>query len=513
MIVAARDRHGECDLRGLLAGLAVAPALPVRGIQDDSRRVNEGDVFFACQGVDHHGLEFAEAATAAGAAAVVWDSATGDPGRAAQQQARADVPFIAVAELAEKLGDVANRWYELPSHAIDVIGVTGTNGKTTVAYLVAQSLHKLATPAGYIGTLGFGLDELDVDTGLTTPPCLDLHAKLAALRDAGAGAAAIEVSSHALAQSRTSGVRFDTVVFTNLSRDHIDYHGSIQNYADAKARLFFEHESQHRIVSIDTDFGAALAARCGDSAIRTTTRPHGDVDKRSRYVAVRSRKTTELGSELTVETSWGSGSMPVPLPGDFNVSNALQVLAVLLARGVGLAQATQTVATLSAPPGRLERVQTTSRGTPKVYVDYAHTPAALQAVLSALRPHTDGRLFCVFGCGGDRDAGKRPVMGKVVARLADRAVITNDNPRSESPVGIIAAVAAGMSTPATVIEDRATAIAWAIGEAAPEDTVLIAGKGHEDYQIIGDQRIDLSDYQTAWACLDSQGVAVDGAQS
>ena len=490
------------NLQQLLQGLADAPAVDIRGISDDSRRLRAGDAFIACQGATRHGLEFVDMAVDAGVAAIVWDSSTGDASLAC-----GNVPFVAVDGLAGHLGEIANRWYEWPSHEVDVIGVTGTNGKTTVAFLAAQSLQLLGLSSGYIGTLGFGMDSLDVDLGLTTPPCLDLHGKLAEFRDAGALAAAIEVSSHALDQGRLSGMRFSAAIFTNLSRDHIDYHGSMQAYGASKAQLFTAFDCDTRIVSLDSEFGQVLANRLGQNVITTSSRLDRVANGRP-YVFVRSAAATESGSRIVVHSTWGGGEVHVPMPGEFNISNAVQVMALLLSRGIEFDDAARAIASLTAPPGRLELVNDRDDADlPRVYVDYAHTPAALEAVLRALRPHANGKIWCVFGCGGDRDRGKRPVMGRVAARLADRTVITNDNPRGEDPGAIIAAIESGMRRPGVVIEDRAAAIAWTIRKAAAVDTVLIAGKGHEDYQIIGDRRLDFSDVQAARANLAARRAA------
>ncbi len=499
MSMPAERLRPAMNLERLLAGIIAAPPLAIAGLADDSRRVAAGDVFLACQGATHHGLEFAQSAIDAGAVAVLWDAATGD-----ERLATGSVPFVAIDRLADRLGEIANRWYDWPSHAVDVIGVTGTNGKTTVSFLTAQCLTRLGYRSAYIGTLGQGIDELDVDLGLTTPPCLELHKTLAEFRDAGATHAAIEVSSHALAQRRIDGLRLNAAVFTNLSRDHVDYHGSMRAYADTKARLFTDYECRHRVVSIDTDFGQELADRCGSDVIMTSTRFDRVANGRP-YVFVRSVVATAGGSRVAITSPWGSGELDIPLPGDFNVSNSIEVLALLFAWGVDFDDARDVMGRLSAPPGRMQAV--TPPGdteVPQVYVDYAHTPAALEAALKALRPHARGRIWCVFGCGGDRDRGKRPVMGRVVNRLADRSVVTNDNPRSEPPETIIAEVLAGMDTSAIVIENRAAAIAYAIREARPADTVLIAGKGHEDYQLIGDQRLDFSDYQLARANIEAR---------
>lgn len=503
MNVAAQNLTTEMNLKSWLHGIVDAPPLSIGGLQDDSRYLQSGDVFVAVQGAGHHGLEFAGRAVQQGASAIVWDATTGDAAMLPDQ-----CPSIAVPGLAGRLGELANRFYDWPSAAIDVTGVTGTNGKTTVAFLLAQAWSLLGRQCGYLGTLGFGVDELAVDRGLTTPPCLDLHKKLAHFRDSGAAAAAIEVSSHALTQERPAGVRFNSAIFTNLTRDHVDYHGDMTSYAASKARLFTEFECEHRVVNIDSDYGDYFAAQGGRDAVLTTTRPQADVAAH-RFVRAFNSRAIAGGSRVAVASSWGESTIELPLTGTFNVSNALQVLAALLTGGAEFAAACDVLSYCTAPPGRMQAVDTEDQDDlPAVYVDYAHTPAALESALSALRPHVRGNLWCVFGCGGDRDAGKRPQMGEIAGRLADHAIVTNDNPRSESPAKIIAEVLAGMPSESIAIEDRAAAIAFAIAAAATDDAVLIAGKGHEDYQIIGEQRLDFSDYEAAKANLSKR--AADG---
>jgi UDP-N-acetylmuramoyl-L-alanyl-D-glutamate--2,6-diaminopimelate ligase len=482
------------NLQQLLAGIADAPPLAMSGLGDDSRRLKSGDVFVAVQGANSHGLDFAESAIASGVVAIIWDTTTGS-----REAARGPVLFIGVDDLAAKTGELANRFYDWPSQAVDVTGITGTNGKTTVAFLIAQCLQRLDTPCAYVGTLGSGADELVVDLGLTTPPCLDLHDKLAGFRDEGVLNAAIEVSSHALDQGRLDGVRFGTAIFTNLTRDHVDYHGDMRSYAESKAQLFTDFECRHRIVNVDSQYGDDIADLCGPDVVLTSCSAERDSGGR-RFVFARSFTPTATGSRVAIASSWGNADVDVPLPGGFNVSNAIQVLASLLLRDIAFDVATGLLAEIVAPPGRMQAVARSGEdGLPAVFVDYAHTPAALEAALQALRPHVVGGIWCVFGCGGDRDAGKRPLMGEIVSRLADHPVVTNDNPRSEPPQAIVADILAGMHGGAMAIEDRAAAIAYAIREARSDDAVLIAGKGHENYQLIGERRIDFSDYQAALA--------------
>ncbi len=487
----ALRQHGT--LRDLLDGIAAAPDIEINGISSDSRNLSTGDVFFALVGETSHGLAYVGEALQAGTRAIVWDASAD-----VIAPDHASVPMIPVPGLTTHIGEIANRYFESPSEAMNVVGVTGTNGKTTVSFLVAQCMQMLGNSCGYLGTLGFGIGDLESDSEMTTPACIDLHAKLATFRNAGATHAAIEVSSHALQQNRINGVRFDSAIFTNLSRDHIDYHGCMRAYGETKAQLFLEHDAKHRIICIDTEFGQELADRCGDNVVTVSTRFDRLANRRP-FVFVRSVVATDAGSKIAVDSSWGEFEFQLPLPGNFNIANAISVLGLLLSWDIPITDVCEVLAKTSAPPGRMQRVVDSTA--PAVYVDYAHTPAGLEAALRSLRSHCRKSLWCVFGCGGDRDRGKRPLMGKTVARLADRIVVTNDNPRSEMPANIITDVLQGIGdkTGAIAIEDRATAIAYAIHEAADEDIVLIAGKGHENYQLIGGQRLAFSDYDAALA--------------
>ena len=496
MSMPAEHLHPKPTLAELLEGFADAPAIEIANISSDSRRLQPGDLFLACGGESSHGLDYVADAVLAGVAAIAWDSSTRDA-----PPTEVGIPMIAVPELASHIGEIANRFYDRPSATVNVVGVTGTNGKTTVAWLAAQCCQLLDESCGYVGTLGSGLGEIEGGEGMTTPGAIEVHRRLAEFRDAGAGWAAIEVSSHALAQNRIDGVEFDTVMFTNLSRDHLDYHGDMQNYAEAKAKLFLEHPARNKIINLDSEFGAQLAGRCDQDVVTVSTRFDRVANGRP-YVFVRSVVASASGSQVRVSSSWGDGEFSLPLPGEFNVANAVMVLAGLLKHGVPMSDACKVLASVSAPPGRMERVDV-GDNSPLVFIDYAHTPQAIDVALGALRAHCKGMLWCVFGCGGDRDAGKRPQMGRIAERRADRVVVTSDNPRGEDPLVIINQVVDGIANPerATIIEDRATAIAYAISEAAPEDIILVAGKGHENYQQLGDKRIDFSDYGVAVASL------------
>lgn len=494
MSMPAQEFQRGTALEDLFPGVEGMPSLAARGIASDSRRVAEGYLFLAVPGATTHGMAFAHQAVGQGAIAIAFD-----PDGFSGEIGALGVPAFPVPDLAAELGKIADRFFDSPSAAIDVYGVTGTNGKTTVAWMLAQCLEGLGKASGYVGTLGGGLGEIDIESGMTTPGAVELQGMLADFRDLGARSAAVEVSSHALDQNRVDGIRFRSALFTNLSRDHLDYHGSMSEYFEAKVRLFTECRPESRIINLDSEWGTELASRSGGDVVTVSTRLDRVANGRP-YVFVRSVVASEEGSDVRFASSWGDGRFFLAMPGDFNVANATLVLATLLDSNVSIADASAALGEVGAPPGRLERVVGSG---PTVYVDYAHTPDALEFVLRALAPHVRGRLIVVFGAGGDRDKGKRPIMGRVAERLADEVVITSDNPRFEDPLAIIDEIRDGMAAPAdaVVIEDRATAIAWAIDDADASDTVLIAGKGHERYQETGSEKHPFSDVAAASACL------------
>lgn len=491
MSMPAIQMNATVTLAELLQGYALAPEVEVTGIASDSRLLQPGFLFLACEGIGSHGLDYLLEARDAGISAVAWDSST------ANAPEDIGIPLIAIENLSLHLGEIANRFYGNPSSKLGTIGVTGTNGKTTVAWLIAECLRKLDQSCGYIGTLGFGMEGMQVAEGMTTPAAIELHERLANFVDQNAAHAALEVSSHALSQGRVDGVEFEAVLFTNLTRDHLDYHGDMRSYFESKARLFLSCPSGVKIINLDSEFGTELAARCGQDVVTVSTQFDRVANGRP-YVFVRSVVANENGSEITITSSWGDGKFTLPLPGDFNVANAVLVLAYLLTANVDLEQACDVLQLVESPPGRMQKVS--AQGT-SVYVDYAHTPDAIESALRALRPHCRGKIWCVFGCGGDRDVGKRPLMGKLAERFADKVVVTTDNPRREEPKKIINEILAGLSNTdrAIVIEDRAAAIGWAIANAGSSDVVLIAGKGHEDYQEVEGERHPFSDTALAIA--------------
>lgn len=450
--------------------------LPVAGLAIDSRRVAPGFVFVALRGEHADGLDYAGAAIAAGAVAVLHE------GRPREADTR--VPFVALDNLRARLGAMAHRFYGSPSARLRVAGVTGTNGKTTVTRLVAEAASATGLPCGSSGTLGFGLPGALRPSELTTPDAIAVHEQLASLADDGATHAAIEVSSHALAQQRVAGVHFDTAVFTNLSRDHLDYHGTMEAYLEAKARLFAWPGLRRAVIDIDNDAGRELARR--HAAIRVGA--SSDADLRIADVAA-----GEHGIAVSLAQRGTSYEIASPLLGAFNASNLALAFAVLRGWGVDGQEAATALSAVQAPPGRMEAFG--GDGRPVVVVDYSHTPDALANALAAARAHCRGELWVVFGCGGERDPGKRPLMGAIAARAADHVIVTDDNPRHEDPQAIIDQIVAGARGASNVIAlpGRREAIARAVTGARAGDIVVVAGKGHEDYQLIGSRRLALSD--------------------
>jgi UDP-N-acetylmuramoyl-L-alanyl-D-glutamate--2,6-diaminopimelate ligase len=394
------------------------------------------------------------------------------------------------------VGRIADRFFNWPSSQLRITGITGTNGKTTCAYLLAQCLEHLGLAAAYIGTIGWGRPAALAEPTHTTPDAVTVHRTLAQLRSSGVREVAMEVSSHALDQSRVDGVRFHVAAFTNLTRDHLDYHGSMQEYGAAKARLFQAADLKHLVINIGDEFGRALAREHagGASLIAVWVGAAG-----SGWLADRSLHATQVrmetrGIAMELDGSFGKFTVKTQLMGRFNAENSLVVLGCLLSLGVSLEEAAKVLAACQPAPGRMEVIKADAANKPTVVVDYAHTPDALAKALSAAREHCAGALWCVFGCGGDRDAGKRPVMGGIAESLADQIIVTDDNPRSEDPQAITRDILKGIKTQSVrVIHDRGAAIAAALLEAQAIDLVLIAGKGHEDYQIYGETRRSFSD--------------------
>ncbi|WP_082473557.1 MULTISPECIES: UDP-N-acetylmuramoyl-L-alanyl-D-glutamate--2,6-diaminopimelate ligase [Xanthomonas] len=460
-------------LSQLLPDLTLARDVQVSGLVMDSRAVRAGDAFVAIAGFGAHGLGFAEQARANGAVAVLFE-----PPAPADLPAPADA--IAVPGLRARLGSMADQFHGHPSRTLRMVGVTGTNGKTSTVQLLAQALTLLGTPTGTLGTLGVGLYGSAVPTGFTTPLVLPTHALLAQLRDEGAQAAAMEVSSHALDQGRVDAVHFDVAVFTNLTRDHLDYHGDMAQYGAAKAKLFTRAGLQAAVVNLDDAFGRTLFASL-DPALRAI-----GVSSRGQAGAALRADALQLdhnGISFALRIDASVHAVHSPLLGRFNVDNLLAVAGALHALDHAPAQIAQVLGQLQPIHGRMNRLGG-AHGAPLVVVDYAHTPDALEQALASLRSHAQDRLICVFGCGGERDTGKRPQMAAIAELNADVAIVTDDNPRGEDGDVIVADIVRGFARPdaAIVQRDRAVAIHQAISMASASDIVLIAGKGHEPYQ-------------------------------
>ena len=456
----------------------------------DSRQVHPGAAFLAVPGTQTHGLDHVDDALARGAAVVVYEPSAAHPDVAA--------PSIAVPGLKAQLGELARAYFARGAEPLTLAGITGTNGKSTVAHLVAQAQTLRGTPCGYLGTLGHGVPPQVVAQTLTTPDCLTLHRTL---RSLSVSYAVMEVSSHALAQDRIAGLEFQTAVFTNLSRDHLDYHGDLASYRDAKARLFQLPALQQAVLFADDPFGPILARGLDAAVTRIDVSLQRDADIRGRLVAADIH-----GIEVEVRGPGGQGVITSPLVGDFNAENLLLALGVLIAWEVPLAEACEALGRCSSPAGRMQ-VFGGGDGEPWVVVDYAHTPAALARALEHLRGITRAELWCVFGCGGQRDTGKRAAMGTAAARFAEHIVLTDDNPRDEDPGVIVADIRAGIAAhPDVEIEhDRRRAITAVVNRAHAEDVVLVAGKGHEESQWIAGEQREFNDCAVVEQALAGRG--------
>ncbi len=494
-----RGRANPKLLSRLLADFAFVDAsddVMISGISDDSRQVRPGDLFLALRGAHCHGSQFIAQALDAGARAIAVEVG-------AEQRLGAEfaacrergVGLFPILGLGRKAGIIAARFHDHPSETLQVIGITGTNGKTSCSQFLAQCLHHKGRRCAVIGTLGYGFLGALHPIGHTTPMGPALQAILAGLRDAGAGSVAMEVSSHALAQGRVEGVCFELAVLTNLSQDHLDYHGDMSRYAEAKKRLFRMPGLARAVLNLDDALGRELAAELagGETEVLGYSLT-GQQAMNGAVVQGEDLRLTPEGMRLRVCSPWGGGELSSALLGRFNAANLLAVLTSLLGLGWPLEQALSRLSRVEAPPGRLERLPPRA-GKPTVVIDYAHTPDALEQVLHTLRGHCRGELWLVFGCGGERDRGKRAQMGRVAEAGADHIVLTDDNPRAEPPQAIVTDILAGIADTAKVDceHDRSRAIALAIGRAGADDVVLIAGKGHEQYQLVAGRRLPFSD--------------------
>lgn len=457
----------------------VIPA-PVHGITADSRQVEKHGLFLAYPGQQGDGREYIADAIARGANTVIWDSLGFD------WNPEWNIHNIAIPDLKFQVGHIASQFYKNPSEQLWCVGVTGTNGKTTVTHWLAQAYSFLQRKSAVIGTLGNGTLEDLQPTHNTTPGPVELQKMLAGFVQDDVRVVAMEVSSHGLDQGRVNGVAFDVAVFTNLTRDHLDYHQTMQAYQEAKQKLFDWQTLSAAVINADDAFGIVLIDR-----LRKAGKPVVSYGLQQADVCATAVTMHATGFEVKVNTPQGSGLVQLHALGQFNVHNMLAVLACLLANEVALPAALQAVSALVPVTGRMQMFG--GGDLPLVVVDYAHTPDALEKALHTLRMQTRGKLTCVFGCGGERDAGKRSEMGRIADELADHLVVTNDNPRSENPYTIIAAIAEGIHRDFTMETDRAKAIALAVAQAGVGDVVLVAGKGHEDYQEVQGIRYPFSD--------------------
>ena len=497
MMPARTSQSGGVALSVLLEGIATLASDDDRmaaGVALDSRQVQPGYLFLACTGLMQRGHDFIAAAVAQGAIAIAYEVEAGETAFLSAQVG--NVPMLAVQQLSQQAGLIAERFYGHPSQDLLVVGITGTNGKTSCSQFLAQAMSDADHPCGIIGTLGNGLVGQLLPGTHTTPDAIRLHQLLAEMRSGGARSVAMEVSSHALAQGRVAGVSFTAAIFTNLSRDHLDYHGDMAAYAAAKQRLFHAPDLRYAIVNGDDAFGREILANLRPGVTVVSYGLGEPVAPELPHVQGVIEQQARSGLSMAVQSPWGAGRVQLPLLGRFNASNLLAVAATLLVTGVPMTEVLQRLGALRPVTGRMECFGGDGR-LPLVVVDYAHTPDALEQVLAALREHCRGKLWCVFGCGGDRDRGKRALMGDAAARLADKVIITDDNPRSEDPAQIAADILAGTDASAAVevMHERSSAIAAAIKQAGADDVVLVAGKGHETTQQVGIRKLPFRDQE------------------
>lgn len=499
------------------------PDIAISGVKLDSRQVQPGDLFIALKGTQTDGATYIADALEKGAAAVLMEVGSEAVIDSDFAHLASAAPLIAIGNLSEYVSDIAGEFYGNPSRQLAVTAITGTNGKTTCAQLLADLFALLGEPAGYIGTLGYHLSGYNLsghslggdttsgdktagdskvdhsegreDSVLTTPDAISIQRILAKLRDSGARRVALEASSHGLVQRRLAGLQVDTAIFTNLSRDHLDYHGDLNSYAAAKSRLFGMSGLKHAVINLDDNVGRLILGNLDPEVNGITySFENHTADIHCDQIDL---SASAISAELV--TPWGRGRLSSSLLGKFNLANLLAIIGAAGLQGFRLDDILDAAAQLHAVPGRMEQVD--AGASPSVVVDYAHTPDALDKALRALRLQCNGQLWVVFGCGGDRDTGKRAEMGSVADQLADRVVVTSDNPRSESPQQIIDQVLLGISGTVSVEADRREAIRYAINQAAPDDVILIAGKGHEAYQILGSERLPFSDQAEARLAL------------
>ncbi|MDO9744412.1 UDP-N-acetylmuramoyl-L-alanyl-D-glutamate--2,6-diaminopimelate ligase [Glaesserella parasuis] len=466
----------------------------------DSRQVEKGDLFVALKGHQVDGRQFIEKAIEQGASLVLAEADDDVQAvRFAEKFANSTACVLEVPNLPKQLSAIAGAFYGNPSEKLTLVGITGTNGKTTTAQLFAQWRNLLGGKSAVMGTIGNGLYGQVQEAVNTTGSAVEIQRNLADFVELGADFCAMEVSSHGLAQYRAEALDFDLAIFTNLSRDHLDYHNTMEEYAQAKFRLFGELSSKQQVINADDEIGREWLAKLSEAVAVSTDSQFQP--QQSRWIKAKAVQFTLQGATIEFESSWGNGEIKSRLIGAFNVSNLLTAFAGLLALGYDLQKLVETAPLLNGVCGRMECLisEENTEESPMVIVDYAHTPDALEKALDAARLHCEGELWCVFGCGGDRDTGKRPLMARIAEQLADRVIVTDDNPRTEDPDVIFNDIMKGFRKPKAVqsMHIRQYAIEQAIAQAEPKDVILIAGKGHEDYQIIGTKKYHFSDQE--WA--------------
>ncbi|MDG6447233.1 UDP-N-acetylmuramoyl-L-alanyl-D-glutamate--2,6-diaminopimelate ligase [Glaesserella parasuis] len=466
----------------------------------DSRQVGQGDLFVALKGHQVDGRQFIEKAIEQGAALVLAEADDDVQAvRLAEKFANQTACVLEVPNLPKQLSAIAGAFYGNPSEKLTLVGITGTNGKTTTAQLFAQWRNLLGGKSAVMGTIGNGLYGQVQEAVNTTGSAVEIQRNLANFVELGADFCAMEVSSHGLAQYRAEALDFDLAIFTNLSRDHLDYHNTMEEYAQAKFRLFSELSSKQQVINADDEIGREWLAKLPEAVAVSTDSQFQP--QQSRWIKAKAVQFTLQGATIEFDSSWGNGELKSRLIGAFNVSNLLTAFAGLLALGYDLQKLVETALLLNGVCGRMECLisKENAEESPMVIVDYAHTPDALEKALDAARLHCEGELWCVFGCGGDRDTGKRPLMARIAEQLADRVIVTDDNPRTEDPDVIFNDIMKGFRKPKAVqsMHIRQYAIEQAIAQAEPKDVILIAGKGHEDYQIIGTKKYHFSDQE--WA--------------
>ena len=506
MMAAINTHRPVITLKQLLNDLAVSEYLPeieVKGLTLDSREVEPGYIFIALEGQLDHGLAYAEAAISKGAVAVLCDEKFDQYCQQILSRLMSRAICVPVRGLQDKLGDMASQFYAEPSEKIFICGVTGTDGKTSVSHFIAQAMKQAYGLSAVVGTLGNGLIDNLQESSHTTPNVIDLHKMLAGFYQKGVGHVAMEVSSHGLDQKRVANVSFDVAVLTNLSRDHLDYHGDIESYKRAKKKLFTENASKSLVLNIDDDFGVEIFKENKNNQDIWLYGLDEDKAKQSQlYVFASNIRNAVNGIAFTLNSSKGTADVNVQLIGEFNIYNVLASMCVLLESGINFNHAVKYIGNLHTVAGRMELLAIKDR--PSVVIDYAHTPEALAQALANVRKHTKRKVICVFGCGGDRDTGKRALMAKAAEELSDLVIITNDNPRTEDPLKIIDDIKQGIKNDIQLIVemDRKKAIQHAIEISTAEDMVLIAGKGHELFQMIGDEKIPFSDKEIALLALE-----------